>query len=559
MSNSKMKPHLPLAKRPETYVMKLFEEWEELARTEKSQRKASRILAEREDFTPEEVRQKFKRIAKTDGRVNGKRIFTFEEEETILGILQAWSLLNRSLCRQELMLIARSLRPDRQDWDAMSWSVGFLERHKARLACAQLKGLSFERVKPVTLVAVEKFIEWFQQWKRDNKLCGRALLNADETRVTVDINQLCTKLIECKEKEKKSSLVATAGKGATYIPFHSAAGSMIMSVFVVPFDANGFADFQLDEVRCQRRDTHPVYFAFTETGWMNSVTWLATMDILKKEMEIQHPGLRVGLLLDQLKVHLDADSLVYCSSNDIAVGFFPPHCTHFLQPSDDVLFTNFKKSLRRMAATTLHVLREDDKDLGSRLIGIAQSILGTLSPEIIKRSWANTGMFPFEKEKIKERALKNIGNSADGQIKMKDDSRAAAVARQASQDVIDRVFNNSAPKRTRVRAITGLLFSGEEIIQQRAQLAEEAAEKEAEKLRKKEEAAAAKIAKAADRAEKINKFSCKGTCHEGKKPPVWNKGAAWSWCERCKMFGLCTRCKGKDKALIEDHAMLCDA
>jgi hypothetical protein len=557
MSNSKEKPPVPLHKRTDVEVMALYGEWCQAVDKKISERKAADTIAIRERVDSEDFRRKMRRIRKAGGKMHGNRVFTFEEEETIVGVLQAWSLRHRSLSQPELMRIAKALKPDREDWDAKTWSADFLARHKKRLTKVHLKGLAFERVDSVTVDNVKTFVEWYGPWRDENGFKADGILNADETRVTVDLAQLTVKLIECTDKPKYSALMAVAGKGSTYVPFHSASGNIIMSLFVVPHDGHDIAEFPINEVVHMRRDQHPVYFAFTESGWMNAVTWKAALEKLHQEMDLQHPGLRVCLLLDQLKVHLEDDCLRYCQSVDLSVALFPPHCTHFLQPSDDVLFTNFKKQLRYMAATSLHLLRPDARDLGMRLLADAQKILGTLSKSIILRSWRNTAMHPFVPAKILERALLNVGDRPAGQAESDRDSQVSANARNVSQGVIDRGTSSSDPKRVRVRVKKGLLLNADQIREMRDELEAEEAEKEAEKLRKKEEAEAEKAAKAAAKIDRLAKWGCKGSLHGAGKQPVWDEKAQWVWCERCDLFGLCTRCKGKDRALMAAHEAAC--
>ena len=245
------------------------------------------------------------------------------------------------------MTMAQSMKPDRKDWNPKNWATSFLERHKDRLSFGKAKGLGFERVSPLTMDHVEVFAKWFGPWIIDKRVSATTLINADETRVTVDREVTSGKTIGIAGKRKKAAIVASSGKAATYLPFHSAAGIIIMDVFVIPTDNDDMAEFHINEVALGARKKHPTYFGFTETGWMNSETWRVIIRKFHQEMCQQYPGMEPILLLDQLKIHLDDESLRFCVANKIHVGFFPAHCTHFLQPSDDTAFSTFKKGLAK--------------------------------------------------------------------------------------------------------------------------------------------------------------------------------------------------------------------
>ena len=163
------------------------------------------------------------------------------------------------------------------------------------------------------------------------------------------------------------------------------------------------AEFHINKVALGARKKHPTYFGFTETGWMNSETWRVIIRKFHQEMCQQYPGMEPILLLDQLNVHLDDESLRFCVANKIHVGFFPAHCTHFLQPSDDAAFSTFKKGLEKEAAESMVGVTEDDTDLGGRLVDIAMGLIKTITPEVIKASWKGTGLSVGQRESYSKR------------------------------------------------------------------------------------------------------------------------------------------------------------
>ena len=57
---------------------------------------------------------------------------------------------------------------------------------------------------------------------------------------------------------------------------------------------------------------------------------------------------KVLLLLDMCKVHLfNLEFMEYINAHNVEVCSFPPHCTHVLQPLDDIPFAHFKNEYQK--------------------------------------------------------------------------------------------------------------------------------------------------------------------------------------------------------------------
>ena len=56
-----------------------------------------------------------------------------------------------------------------------------------------------------------------------------------------------------------------------------------------------------------------------------------------RESNLMAPGVKHIVLFDLHKSHLfNTNYMEYMKANNIEVCFFPPHCTHVLQPLDDL-------------------------------------------------------------------------------------------------------------------------------------------------------------------------------------------------------------------------------
>jgi hypothetical protein len=529
----------------------LYEEIRAFEESGKGVRESVRIAASAHGLDAETTRAWYKRWKKNDGRRHGNLLFSAQEEEELVGLLEGFSLLGRPLPRPVFLQEVKRLRPAQDSWDPADWYSGFLQRHKSRLMPKALKGLEFDRVDERVEAQVKEFVDWFPAWFNGKGLSTRVLVNADETRVRIEGGQFRAKGIESTSKPKGGAVEATEGKAATYTPFHTADGKIVMAVFTLPLDTNGNSNFLLRRVERPSRDSHPTYFCFTETGWMDAVTWLAVLGKFKEVMDCQFPGLHPCLILDKLSVHMEDENLRFCLSNNINCVFFPAHATHFLQPSDNVLFTLFKKLLYSKLQVQLLTLRPDIRDLGGILVGIAQDLEDCLTPELIRASWRNTGMNPWDPDKIRQHAQINAGRRQENAA---NDTQVAATARQITQSIIQRDLGDNKKKRIRVQGPKQKLFSGEEILR----LQDKEEELRLEEVKVKEEKRAKKRQAKEDAASAREAHVCRGSSHKNEPAPVWKGSGAWLWCETCDSYGVCPKCKRADASALEEHEENCE-
>ena len=107
---------------------------------------------------------------------------------------------------------------------------------------------------------------------------------------------------------------------------------------------------------------------------------------------------KVILLLDLHKSHLfNLKFLEYMKANRVEVCSFPPHCTHLMQPLDDVLFASFKVEYQKHLMRINHLLygQKMSRSTFFRVFVLAYST--SMTPEIIRKGWKNTGLMPIDR------------------------------------------------------------------------------------------------------------------------------------------------------------------
>jgi hypothetical protein len=158
------------------------------------------------------------------------------------------------------------------------------------------------------------------------------------------------------------------------------------------------------------RNFPPIFYLVTPTGRIRGEDWDL---IFRRFVEIVKPwiGARSAILyLDNLGSHITSNSLSTSLDNDITLLFLPPNTTHLLQPLDDLAFSTFKTSLK---SSMRHYMCSDGFSVESFTQVMLQlsyeTMIHGLTREIVQKSFYNTGIFPFNSDKIKDKAEKFLG------------------------------------------------------------------------------------------------------------------------------------------------------
>lgn len=124
----------------------------------------------------------------------------------------------------------------------------------------------------------------------------------------------------------------------------------------------------------------------------------------------RYPGLACVVLCDNLEVHKCEEVVKVCHNSLVQLYYLPPNTTHFLQPLDDVLFAVYKDQLSLLAdkiKENLGPTRHASLDILSAIHPYA--VAKAFTKERIVESFKNTGIFPFNEQRIRDLARQNIG------------------------------------------------------------------------------------------------------------------------------------------------------
>jgi hypothetical protein len=236
------------------------------------------------NISPGALACKFYRMNQSGGKIRSNMIFTSEEEEMFVGLLEGFSLLNRPLTRRAFISHVITLRPNLTNWNPSGWCNRFFSRHHERISMKTVNGIKSSRVSKSTYTDVKGFVNHLERFLFERNIEEKLIFNADETRMSLLVDNHVLKAIEYIEKGKYSIISNANHKCATYIPFHCY-NKLMMSFVVIPLEKSGATKFSLREVKNSRREGAPVFYLFTESGWLNSEAWVVILKRFQEEIQ----------------------------------------------------------------------------------------------------------------------------------------------------------------------------------------------------------------------------------------------------------------------------------
>ena len=422
-----------------------------------SKREAAKMIAEKYGLKFERVRKwilgDFARKLKS----HDNQMLTDAEEQILLGWIVAHSQANRPLTPSFIALAAKKVFRTKKHGSLRGWTASFLERHDAYLTQRKGHEMKPDRLGDKVLNDIDEWVEYFPSWVHENDINQDWIINADETRVLLPAGQKGPKVVVERAKIIAATQETIKNRAVTYIPFVASNGRRIMDVFVIPQQGQESAFFVNRKVR-KLRSTTSTYYCFSENGYLDAGNWyhiiVELCKILKGLVKCGKPG----LLLDNLGCHRTIELLRLYKTNKLNVCFFPPNCSHLLQPCDDKIFAVFKRKLHVAYWSKLIALKCTDRDAGQLLGSIALSVANDINENVIKASFLATGLVPWNPVLIKSRAQNLVKTASDPMEPLVEQCKAIF------KTMIDDATPPKSQKRVRISGNHGQLYSAQDIL-----------------------------------------------------------------------------------------------
>ena len=284
-----------------------------------------------------------------------------------------------------------------------SWLKGFLSRYP-QLKKKVSQNLSIARAIGANPTQVGNFFnlyrKWIHQWGLEFQ--PNHIWNVDECGIG-DVPQT-QKVIGLVGERPFQTVSGEKPVNTTLLTYVSAGGLHVPPMVI----------FKASRVKPEWREYAPSGYAVraSESGYISTKLFADYGEKFVqflRESNLMTPGIKHVVLLDLHKSHLfNSSYMEYMQANNIEVCSFPPHCTHILQPLDDLPYAMLKRKFQKeLISFNLQVAGEKlSKQQFFRVLIPAFS--GAFQPEVIRKGFHNTGIYPLNQDAPK---LKQLGPS----------------------------------------------------------------------------------------------------------------------------------------------------
>ena len=469
-----------------------------------------------------------------------------------------------------------------------------VKRNENLLRPTQQRQMAKGRCDSITVEHTHSFIE---VWQATLNYCHNPpkdhIVNADESVLRATKDGTHFSRLEAVYKKGGSDFLASTKSIGTITPFVGAEGTVWLVVFCLKIPKtrsesaeSSFSMYVPIDPPARRSDNTPLEMMIcgTSSGFLNSYWW---DQAVQKFVETVRrcsltPQREIILVTDNLGIHRQPKSIANALANGCYQIYFPPNCSHWIQPLDDLLFAGLKAKMRKFCSQTFDAtLYWERRKLDLRML-ILEAVMDAFpiifSKENIRSAWGNVGVVPFRTDIMIMRAQQNVGileaesEKEDTDISNVDDeivAKAKDIFTQLNSQHEESMEHIKKTKRVTISSqyaksgSTGMLVLQAAVEYDIQELErKEAAEKRAEakllenqrkKVAKKQEKEEAKRLQNAETArqdelkrmerEERKKQRDAITCRINDCKRVWKDktsfDAKWLWCSHCDTFGVC--------------------
>lgn len=515
----------------------------------------------------ETLRKSFIRHHGEVERTNVHQLLADDQEQLLLGVIRGFSLANRALSKLQIINLVRAHWNLGADWNGQSWYSHFLSRHSASIKPRHSHELSPKRTAKDLLVLLKAWVSEVGEFLEEHTFRAGTTWNADETLMT--LRNLGHGIIRVEWMGKgKSNFVKPRGlHTGSLIIFSNGEGHTVLVVIILPADfGTGTVkelDVALPDLDLPRSENVRVCYSWTRCGRMTDELWENVMDEFLDLLEQRDPGLEQVIYLDRLGSHLQPAVAAKCLTRQLWTLWFPPDTSEFLQPADAYQFGAFHHELN-LAGERFHLsaLAQRAKPHEVVLQFLEPALLRATAQKVVRAGFAETGIWPFDKDKILQNGHKFLSAAAVAEGL----SPVPPVVAEATAATMQVLESERPPKKARhlhARVERSKIYTAPALLAADQKRREAAAQQELEKEERRRKRAAEQAARAhkkqvekeaaaarrrAREREKEKKkaeadskratYSCK-SCGQR----CWNQNSpTWLWCEYCDTFGVCPTC-----------------
>jgi hypothetical protein len=294
---------------------------------------------------------------------------------------------------------------------------------------------------------------------------------------------------------------------------------------------------------------------------MNDQLFSDILNVFLDILKLRSPGLECQLYLDRLHAHLQPAVAYRARKAGLWFNWYSAESSTFLQPADDKQFAVFHSTLNAVSSRIdlAHNLRSDTPHT-LVLSYFWEALKAAVSPAVVISSFRNTGIFPWDSERIRQNAARYLQPKTLSHV-LAPVSPVAEKATQATLSVLEAHSPTHKHRRLKTRPMLNKVYRIDELeeaerkrtrddeqarqqkieakslLQQQRlaakqkRLEEKRARQSLRESRRKEQDA---IVQEKVRQREVYKCkACRRCCRHR------DSAAGWLWCEYCGEFAVC--------------------
>jgi hypothetical protein len=326
----------------------------------------------------------------------------------------------RELLRYIERLTERGLPPTRQmignfaaciakEDVSMSWVDRFVKRYPEALIRSWSTGLDRNRHNADSEAKYKLYFQLLHEKIEKYRVEPQHTYNMDEKGFLLGITGRSKRVFNrplYMSRQVRQALQDGSREWISTLACICADGSTVDQALVYKSDAETLQSSWVEEIDGNH---HRAFITSSTSGWSNNqigIGWLVQVfDRCTKEKAQRSYRL---LIVDGHGSHLTMDFIDYCDRNRILLAIFPPHSTHTLQPLDVCIFKSLSAAYSNELTKHLHnsqglstVAKRDFFSL------FWKAWVTTATPQLIKRAFECTGIWPPDSSTILKRFSQN--------------------------------------------------------------------------------------------------------------------------------------------------------
>jgi 4-hydroxybenzoate polyprenyltransferase len=353
---------------------------------------------------------------KSPSAEDGRRLLMDKDEEVVISYMLAHDAEGVPLTKENIVGAVREWKKKDDSWNSWRWWNGFMGRHKDLLRLRSGKPLDKVRNAERLSFETTTFINWYERVLATYRPPPRNIINADESPLRIQPQDIVNAIVVDASKTRADALLPKFGRHVTVLPFINAEGKVLLSVYIM--SASGRPPPKGHEVNIEivhqtrpysQRDYWSRMYMATDFGFINGPGWFDCLKKLRKVIKPFSNSSPVVIICDNASPHKDISAIEWMMKKNMHLVYLPPNTTHLLQPLDQQAFANWKRQLLALTRSQSSVLLSQSANLTDVLMQVApEAERRAFTPKVLKASWNQTGLYPFDSAKVLSRVKQAI-------------------------------------------------------------------------------------------------------------------------------------------------------